>query len=203
MTEAVRRRPYSVLLLDEVEKAHPDVHEIFFQVFDKGMMKDSEGVDINFKDTIILLTSNVGTDLVMNMCKDPALRPDPDGLIKAIREPLMKVFPPALLGRLNIVPYYPISDEMMRSIIKLQLKRVGDRVLEGHKVPFSFDPKVEDTIVSRVTELDSGARAIDAIITRQMLPAVGKELLERLMAEKPVTKVHIGVKDSEFVYSFE
>ncbi|HYE63440.1 MAG TPA: type VI secretion system ATPase TssH [Phycisphaerales bacterium] len=203
MTEAVRRRPYSVLLLDEVEKAHADVHEIFFQVFDKGMMKDSEGVDINFKDTIILLTSNVGTDLVMNMCKDPALRPEPDGLVKAIREPLLKVFPPALLGRLNIVPYYPISDEMMRSIIKLQLKRVGDRVLEGHKVPFSYDPKVEDTIVSRVTELDSGARAIDAIITRQMLPAVGKELLERLMAEKPVNRVHIGVDKSEFVYSFE
>jgi type VI secretion system protein VasG len=203
MTEAVRRRPYSVLLLDEVEKAHADVHEVFFQVFDKGMMKDSEGVDINFKDTIILLTSNVGTDLVMNMCKDPALRPDPDGLVKAIREPLLKVFPPALLGRLNIVPYYPISDEMMRSIIKLQLGRVGQRVQEGHKVPFSYDPVVEDTIVSRVTELDSGARAIDAIITRQVLPAVGRELLERLMAEKPVTKVHIGVKDSEFVYSFE
>ena len=203
MTEAVRRRPYSVLLLDEVEKAHADVHEIFFQVFDKGMMKDSEGVDINFKDTIILLTSNVGTDLVMNMCKDPALKPDPEGLVKAIREPLLKVFPPALLGRLNIVPYYPISDEMMRAIIKLQLSRVGQRVQDGHKVPFSYDPKVEDTIVSRVTELDSGARAIDAIITRQMLPAVGKELLERLMSERPVNKVHIGVKDSEFVYSFE
>ncbi len=203
MTEAVRRRPYSVLLLDEVEKAHPDVHEVFFQVFDKGSMKDSEGLDINFKDTIILLTSNVGTDLVMSMCKDPALRPDPDGLVKAIREPLLKVFPPALLGRLNIVPYYPISDEMMRSIIKLQLGRVGQRVQEGHKVPFSFDPKVEDTIVSRVTELDSGARAIDAIITRQMLPTVGRELLERLMAEKPVNRVHIGVKDSEFEYSFE
>jgi type VI secretion system protein VasG len=203
MTEAVRRRPYSVLLLDEVEKAHPDVHEIFFQVFDKGMMKDSEGVDINFKDTIILLTSNVGTDLVMNMCKDPALRPDPEGLVKAIREPLLKVFPPALLGRLNIVPYYPISDEMMRSIIKLQLSRVAQRVQEGHKVPFSYDPAVEDTIVSRVTELDSGARAIDAIITRQVLPAVGRELLERLMSEQPVNRVHIGVKDSEFVYSFE
>jgi type VI secretion system protein VasG len=203
MTEAVRRRPYSVLLLDEVEKAHADVHEIFFQVFDKGMMKDSEGVDINFQNTIILLTSNVGTDLVMKMCKDPALRPDPEGLVKAIREPLLKVFPPALLGRLNIVPYYPISDEMMRAIIKLQLSRVGQRVMEGHKVPFSYDPAVEDVIVSRVTELDSGARAIDAIITRQMLPVVGRELLERLMEGRAVHKVHVGVKDSEFQYSFE
>ncbi len=203
MTEAVRRRPYSVLLLDEVEKAHADVHEIFFQVFDKGMMKDSEGVDINFQNSIILLTSNVGTDLVMKMCKDPALRPDPEGLVKAIREPLLKVFPPALLGRLNIVPYYPISDEMMRAIIKLQLSRVGQRVSEGHKVPFTYDPAVEDVIVSRVTELDSGARAIDAIITRQMLPVVGRELLERLMEGRPVHKVHVGVKDSEFQYSFE
>lgn len=203
MTEAVRRRPYSVLLLDEVEKAHADIHEVFFQVFDKGMMKDSEGVDIDFKNTIILLTSNVGTDLVMKMCKDPSLKPDPEGLVKAIREPLLKVFPPALLGRVNIVPYYPISDDMMRAIIKLQLKRVGQRVTEGHKVPFSFDAKVEDLIVSRVTELDSGARAIDAIITRQMLPSVGKELLERLMEAKPVHKVHVGVKDSQFEYSFE
>ncbi|MDX2132082.1 MAG: type VI secretion system ATPase TssH [Planctomycetota bacterium] len=203
MTEAVRRRPYSVLLLDEVEKAHADVHEIFFQVFDKGMMKDSEGVDINFQNTIILLTSNVGTDLVMKMCKDPSLRPDPEGLVKGIREPLLKVFPPALLGRLNIVPYYPISDEMMRAIITLQLSRVGQRVREGHKVPFSYDPAVEDLIVSRVTELDSGARAIDAIITRQMLPVVGRELLERLMEGRGVHKVHVGVKDSEFQYSFE
>ncbi len=203
MTEAVRRRPYSVLLLDEIEKAHSDVHEIFFQVFDKGMMKDSEGVDIDFKNTIILLTSNVGTDLIMKMCKDPTLKPDPAGLVAAIREPLLKVFPPALLGRVNIVPYYPISDEMMRSIITLQLARVGQRVTEGHKVPFSYDPKVSDLIVSRVTELDSGARAIDAIITRQMLPAIGKELLTRLMESKPVTKVHVGVKDSEFEYSFD
>lgn len=203
MTEAVRRRPYSVLLLDEVEKAHADVHEIFFQVFDKGMMKDSEGVDIDFKNTIILLTSNVGTDLVMKMCKDPTLKPDPQGLVAAIREPLLKVFPPALLGRVNIVPYYPISDEMMRSIITLQLARVGQRVMEGHKVPFTYDPKVSDLIVSRVTELDSGARAIDAIITRQMLPAIGKELLTRLMDAKPVNRVHVGVKESEFEYAFD
>ncbi len=203
MTEAVRRRPYSVLLLDEVEKAHPDVHEVFFQVFDKGIMKDSEGVDIDFKNTIILLTSNVGTDMVMKMCKDPALKPDPAGLVAAMRESLLKVFPPALLGRLAIVPYYPISDDMMRSIIKIQLSRIGDRVMEGHKVPFTYDPAVSELIVSRVTELDSGARAIDAIITRQMLPTIGRELLERLMDGRAIQKVHVGVKDSEFHYSFE
>ncbi len=203
MTEAVRRRPYSVLLLDEVEKAHADVHEVFFQVFDKGMMKDSEGVDIDFKNTIILLTSNVGTDMVMKLCKDPSLKPDPEGMVKALREPLLKVFPPALLGRVNIVPYYPISDEMMRAIIHLQLSRVGQRVREGHKVPFEYDKEVENLIVSRVTELDSGARAIDAIITRQMLPSIGREMLERLMEGRELKRVHVGVKDSEFVYSFE
>jgi len=203
LTEAVRRRPYSVVLLDEVEKAHPDVHEVFFQVFDKGSMKDSEGVDIDFKNTIVLLTSNAGTELIMSMCKDPALRPDSEGLTKSLREPLLKVFPPALLGRLNVIPYYPISDEMMRAIIHLQLKKVGQRITEGHKVPFTYDKEVENLIVSRCTELDSGARAIDAIITRQMLPAIGKELLERLMEDKTIAKVNVGVKDSEFTYAFE
>lgn len=203
MTEAVRRRPYSVLLLDEVEKAHADVHEIFFQVFDKGLMKDSEGLEIDFKNTIILLTSNVGTELVMKMCKDPILKPDPKELAVAMRDPLRKVFPDALLGRLAIVPYYPISDDMMRAIIKLQLSRVAQRVKEGHKIPFEYDQSVEDLVVSRVTEIDSGARAIDAIITRQMLPAIGKELLTRLMEGKEPKRVHVATANSEFVYSFE
>ncbi|MCC6425506.1 MAG: type VI secretion system ATPase TssH [Phycisphaerales bacterium] len=202
LTEAVRRRPYSIVLLDEVEKAHGDVHEIFFQVFDKGMMKDSEGVDIDFKNTIILLTSNAGTDLIMNMCKDPELKPEPEALQKALREPLLKVFPPALLGRINVVPYYPISDQMMRSIIGLQLSRVGKRVEEGHRVPFTYDNSVVETIVSRCTELESGARAIDAIITRQMLPRIGREILERMVEGKPITKVGVGVKDGEFAYEF-
>ncbi|MCG3123376.1 MAG: Protein ClpV1 [Phycisphaerales bacterium] len=202
LTEAVRRRPYSVVLLDEVEKAHADVHEIFFQVFDKGMMKDSEGVDIDFKNTIILLTSNAGTDLVVNMCKDPELKPDPEALQKALREPLLKVFPPALLGRINVVPYYPISDSMMRSIIALQLSRIARRVEEGHRVPFTYDPAVVETIVARCTELESGARAIDAIITRQMLPRIGREILERMVEGKPIEKVHVAVKDSEFEYAF-
>ena len=124
LTEAVRRRPYSVVLLDEVEKAHPDVHEIFFQVFDKGMMEDGEGRLINFKNTIILLTTNVGSDLIMNLCKDPELKPHADGIAKALRQPMLKVFPAALLGRLTVIPYYPLSDPMLKLIIRLQLGRI-------------------------------------------------------------------------------
>src|SRR5439155_9881137 len=139
LTEAVRRRPYSVVLLDEVEKAHPDVHEIFFQVFDKGQMEDGEGRLIDFKNTIILLTSNVGSDLIMNMCKDPDLMPEVEGLTKALREPLRQVFPAALLGRLVVVPYFPISDAMLKTIIKLQIGRIAKRVSETRKVPFTYD----------------------------------------------------------------
>src|SRR5688572_6474110 len=137
LTEAVRRRPYSIVLLDEVEKAHPDVHEIFFQVFDKGWMEDSDGRYIDFKNTVILLTSNVGTDRITALCKDPELRPDPEALARAVREPLLKVFPPALLGRLVVIPYYPLPDEILGDIIRLQLDRIARRIAEHHKVPFT------------------------------------------------------------------
>src|SRR3989441_1806711 len=142
LTEAVRRRPYSVVLLDRIEKAHPDVHEIFFQVFDKGHMEDGEGREIDFKNCVILLTSNVGSDLIMNMCKDPELAPQPEGITKALREPLLKTFPAALLGRLVVVPYYPIGDKMLQSIIKLQLKRIEKRLAHNHKIPFTYDEPV-------------------------------------------------------------
>ncbi|HET7773806.1 MAG TPA: type VI secretion system ATPase TssH, partial [Burkholderiaceae bacterium] len=148
LTEAVRRRPYSVVLLDEIEKAHHDVHEMFFQVFDKGWMEDSEGRYIDFKNTIILLTSNAGTDLIMNMCKDPELMPDPESISKALREPLLKVFPPAFLGRLVTIPYYPLSDTMLGEIVKLQLNRVKKRVEMNHKVPFNYDDSAVKLIVS-------------------------------------------------------
>ncbi|MBN2592655.1 MAG: type VI secretion system ATPase TssH [Sedimentisphaerales bacterium] len=203
LTEAVRRRPYSIVLLDEVEKAHRDVHEIFFQVFDKGRMEDAEGRLIDFKNTIILLTSNVGTDLIMEMFKDPKLRPDSEGICKALRKPLLKVFPAALLGRLVVVPYYPISDETMRLIIRLQLNRIGRRTRENHKIPFSFDDKVVELIASRCTELESGARMVDAILTNTLLPEISQELLTRLMEGKIAKRVHIGTKDSEFTYSFD
>ncbi len=203
LTEAVRRRPYSIVLLDEVEKAHKDVHEIFFQVFDKGMMEDGEGRSINFKNTIILLTSNVGTNLIMDMCKDPKLMPEPEGVCKALRKPLLDIFPAALLGRLVTVPYYPINDETLGLIIRLQLDRIGRRTKENHKIPFTYDDEVVGLIASRCTEVDSGARAVDAILTNTVLPEIGHELLTRLMDGKTAQRVHVGVKDSELNYAFE
>ncbi|HWG80620.1 MAG TPA: type VI secretion system ATPase TssH [Stellaceae bacterium] len=203
LTEAVRRKPYSVVLLDEVEKAHPDVHEIFFQVFDKGMMEDGEGRLIDFKNTLILLTSNVGTDLIVNMCKDPDLMPDPEGLAKALREPLLKVFPPALLGRIVTIPYYPLSDEVLANIIRLQLGRIEKRVKATHKIPFTFDDAVVKLIAERCTELESGGRMIDAILTNTVLPTISREFLARTMEGRPVDRVHISVAEGDFRYGFE
>jgi type VI secretion system protein VasG len=203
LTEAVRRRPYSIVLLDEVEKAHPDVHEIFFQVFDKGWMEDGEGRVIDFKNTLILLTTNAGTDLITSLCKDPELMPDAEGIAKALREPLLKVFPPALLGRLVTIPYYPLNDEMIGAIIRLQLGRIARRVAQSHKVPFTYDDDVVRLIASRCTELESGGRMIDAILTNSVLPAISGEFLTRLMDGKPVRRAHITVVNGEFGYAFD
>ena len=203
LTEAVRRRPYSVVLLDEVEKAHPDVHEIFFQVFDKGWMEDGEGRVIDFKNTLILLTTNAGTDLIMSMCADPDLMPDPEGIAKGLREPLLKVFPAALLGRLVVIPYYPLNDEMIAAIAKLQLGRIERRIAQNHKVPFSYDEDVVKLIAERCTELESGGRMIDAILTNSVLPQISGEFLTRMMEGKPVERVHVSVEGGEFSYGFE
>jgi type VI secretion system protein VasG len=203
LTEAVRRRPYSVVLLDEVEKAHPDVHEIFFQVFDKGMMEDGEGRMINFKNTIILLTTNVGSDLIMNLCKDPALKPDVDGIAKALRQPMLKVFPAALLGRLTVIPYYPLSNEILKSIIRLQLGRIKQRIAINHEAAFSYDDAVVDLIATRCTELESGGRMIDAILTQTLLPEISREFLTRLMNGEVVRAVRLGVKGNDFAFSYE
>ena len=203
LTEAVRRKPYSVVLLDEVEKAHPDVHEIFFQVFDKGWMEDGEGRVIDFKNTLILLTTNAGTDLIMNMCKDPELMPDPEGISKALREPLLKIFPAALLGRVVVIPYYPLSDEMIAMITRLQLGRIAKRIKQNHKVPFTFDDDVVKTIVGRCTELESGGRMIDAILTNSLLPSISQEILERMMAGRTVNRIHVTVSGSDFSYNFD
>jgi type VI secretion system protein VasG len=203
LTEAVRRRPYSVVLLDEVEKAHPDVHEIFFQVFDKGWMEDGEGRVIDFKNTLILLTSNVGSDLIMNMCKDPELLPDPEGIAKSLREPLLKVFPAALLGRVVTIPYYPLSDAMLGMIIRLQLGRIEKRIREHHKVPFTFGDEVVKLIASRCTELESGGRMVDAILTNTVLPEISNEFLVRMMDGKPVSRVNVSVVDGDFRYAFD
>ncbi|KVQ17129.1 type VI secretion system ATPase TssH [Burkholderia ubonensis] len=203
LTEAVRRRPYSVVLLDEVEKAHPDVHEIFFQVFDKGWMEDGEGRVIDFKNTLVLLTTNAGTDVITSLCKDPELVPDPDGIAKALREPLLKVFPPALLGRVVTVPYYPLSDEMLGAIIRLHLGRIEARVRGAYKIPFMYDDDVVKLIASRCTEVESGGRMIDAILTNTMLPRVSNEFLVRMMNGGAVTRVQVGACDGEFTYVFD
>lgn len=203
LTEAVRRRPYSVVLLDEVEKAHSDVHEIFFQVFDKGVMEDGEGRVIDFKNTLILLTSNVGTDLIMNMCQDPELMPDAEGLAKGLRDPLLKVFPPALLGRLVVIPYYPLSDEMIGEIARLQLGRIERRVVAHHGVPFTYDDEVIRLIASRCTELDSGGRMIDSILTNTVLPEISGEVLRRLLEGAEIQRIHVGVDGDGFTYAFD
>lgn len=203
LTEAVRRRPYSVVLLDEVEKAHPDVHEIFFQVFDKGWMEDAEGRYIDFRNTLILLTSNIGTEMIMNLCRDPELMPGPEGIARALREPLLKAFPAALLGRLVVIPYYPLSDEMLGNIIRLQLGRIQKRIAEQHKVPFHFDDSVVSLIASRCNELESGARVVDAILTNTMLPRISQQFLGRILEGKPVTQVGISVRDGDFSYAFD
>ena len=203
LTEAVRRRPYSVVLLDEVEKAHHDVHEIFFQVFDKGWMEDAEGRYIDFKNTIIILTSNAAQDVIVNMCKDPELMPSLEGLEKAMRGPLVKVFPDALLNRLLVVPFYPISKDVLHRIIKLNLSRVQKRVLENHKVPLDYDAAVPELIGQRCSELERGARMVDALITNTILPDISREVLTRLMEGHELKRIAIGVKDGNFAYSFE
>ena len=203
LTEAVRRKPYSVVLLDEVEKAHPDVHELFFQVFDKGWMEDGEGRSIDFRNTLILLTTNAGTDMIANLCKDPDLMPDPEGMAKAIREPLLKIFPPALLGRLVTIPYYPLSDEMLGKIVALQLNRIKKRIEARYKMPFNYDEDVVKLVVSRCTESESGGRMIDAILTNTMLPEISREFLTRTMQAVPIVGVKVGVADGEFSYSFD
>ena len=202
LTEAVRRKPYSVVLLDEVEKAHPDVHEIFFQVFDKGVMEDGEGRMIDFKNTLIILTTNVGSDLIMNMCKDPDLMPEPEGIATALRPALLKTFPAALLGRLVVIPYYPLSDTMLRAIIRLQLGRIEKRIRANYGIPFTYTDETVKLIASRCTELESGGRMIDAILTNNVLPSISQRFLESTADGKVLPRVHINAVDSEFVYEF-
>ncbi|QSL94729.1 type VI secretion system ATPase TssH [Ectopseudomonas toyotomiensis] len=202
LTEAVRRRPYSVVLLDEVEKAHPDVHEIFFQVFDKGVMEDGEGRLIDFKNTLILLTTNAGTEQVAQLCQDADNLPDPEGIARDLRQPLLEIFPPALLGRLVTIPYYPLSDAMLKAITRLQLGRIKKRIESTHKVPFDYDEAVVDLVVSRCTESESGGRQIDAILTNGMLPDMSREFLTRMMEGKPLAGVRVSVADNDLNYSF-
>src|SRR5581483_3087659 len=150
-----------------------------------------------------LLTSNAGSDLISSMCKDPELLPDPESLAKALREPLLKVFPPALLGRLVVIPYYPLTDTILASIVRLQLERIRRRVLTNHKVPFEYDDAAVKLVVSRCTEGESGGRMIDAILTNTILPRISQEFLTRMVEGKPISRVRIDVQDQDFAYSFD
>jgi len=194
LTEAVRRRPYSVVLLDEVEKAHPDVLELFFQVFDKGVMDDGEGRQIDFRNTIIILTTNAGTDTLAKLCADPETTPLADGLVKALKPELDKTFKPAFLGRLVIIPYFPIRDEALRRIILLKLGKVQRRIRETHGVDLVYDDALVQEVARRCTEVESGARNVDNILTNTLLPEVSRLLLERIAeGEKPAAiRVSIG-----------
>ena len=201
LTEAVRRKPYSVVLLDEVEKAHPDVMELFFQVFDKGVLEDGEGREIDFKNCIILLTSNIGTDTIMKLCADPDTIPEPDGLVEAIKPELVKAFKPALLGRMVTVPYYPISDGILRLIIRLQLGKIKNRISDNHGAQFSYDDSVIETVAKRCTDVDSGARNVYNILTGTLLPQMSGEVLSRMASGDGLKKVHVSVGEGEkFVY---
>ncbi|MBC7500229.1 MAG: type VI secretion system ATPase TssH [Herminiimonas sp.] len=202
LTEAVRRRPYSVVLLDEMEKAHPDVLELFFQVFDKGTMEDGEGISIDFKNTLILLTSNAAQDVITQACEN-GNRPDVSALIEQLRPALLKQFSPAFLGRLVLVPYYPLGDEQIRSIVDLKLAKLAQRFAENHNAEFTWDDQVTAMVTARCTEVDSGARNIDFILTQTVLPLLSSLVLERMSMLQPFTAIHMSVgRDDQFHYVF-
>ena len=202
LTEAVRRRPYSVVLLDEVEKAHPDVLELFFQVFDKGKMEDGEGREIDFKNTIIILTSNAGTDTIMKLTADPETMPSPAGLVKALKPELNKIFKPAFLGRLVIVPYFPVRDEALKLIVRLKLGKIQRRIQETHRIALTHDEALIEEVARRCTEVESGARNVDNILTNTLLPEISRQILGRLAERQKLGPIHVTIGDGgEFVYS--
>ena len=202
LTEAVRRRPYSVVLLDECEKAHPDVLELFYQVFDKGMMEDGEGREIDFKNTIIILTSNACTDLLMKLTADPETAPSPEGLAKAMKPELNKIFKPAFMGRLVTVPYFPLRDEAMKTIVTLKLRKIQRRIRENHKIELNYDPAVVAEVAKRCTEVESGARNVDNILTNTMLPDISRYLLSRMADRQKPSAIRVSVADNgAFAYA--
>ncbi|MDB5404534.1 MAG: ATPase [Rhodopila sp.] len=201
LTEAVRRRPYSVLLLDEMEKAHPGVQDVFFQVFDKGNMKDGEGRDIDFKNTVIVMTSNAGTDLITKLFADPDTAPDAAGLAEALRPELMKYFRPAFLGRVTLVPYFPLSDAIIRQIVDLQLARIRARVWDSYRATFVYNVSVAEAIAARCKESSSGARNIENILSRTLLPELSAQVLARLADGFLLSRVTVDT-DSAGAFSY-
>jgi type VI secretion system protein VasG len=202
LTEAVRRKPYSVVLLDEVEKAHSDVHELFFQVFDKGIMEDGSGRPINFKNTLILLTSNVGTEVIMDMAEKGETKPDVEDLSEAMKPYLTRVFPPALLGRIVTIPYFPLSNEVLGGITKLKLKAIVRRMKENHGATMIISDEVLAHIVGQCNDPDSGGRMVDNIITNTILPDLSREVLSRMVAQTPMKTVDVVMKDGKIGYDF-
>jgi len=204
LTEAVRRKPYSVVLLDEMEKAHPGVQDIFYQVFDKGTMKDGEGRDIDFRNTIVIMTSNAGTDLVMRLCSDPNNLPDVETLQKALFDELLKTFKPAFLGRLNVVPYFPLGDDVLRKIVELKLGKIARRVEENHHAAFNYSPELVEAVAARCTEVDTGARNVDHILSQTLLPEMSAEFLSHMGAGLAIRGVHVTVgEDGQFAFQIE
>jgi type VI secretion system protein VasG len=206
LTEAVRRNPYSVVLLDEVEKAHPDVMELFFQVFDKGVMDDAEGREIDFKNTIIILTSNVASSTMMQAClnKEPKDMPTPEQLEQAIRPHLMKVFKPAFLGRLKVIPYYPIADDVLVKIIELKLGKIARRIAENHKAELTYDEALVEAVLARCTEVDSGARNVDNILNGSLLPEVAESVLAKMAEGATISKIKVSAdKKGQFKYTIK
>ena len=202
LTEAVRRRPYSVVLLDEVEKAHPDVLELFYQVFDKGMMEDGEGRDIDFKNTIIILTTNAATDSMMKLCADPETTPTPEALVRAIKPELNKIFKPAFLGRMIVVPYFPIRAEAMKQIVVLKMNKIQRQMEENHRIKLTYDPVLLDTVAGRCTEVESGARNVDHILTNTLLPDLSRRLLTSMAEGQKPSSFHVGIGEGgAFSYS--
>jgi type VI secretion system protein VasG len=203
LTEAVRRRPYSVVLLDEVEKAHPDVLELFFQVFDKGRMEDGEGREIDFRNTIILLTSNAATETLMKLTADPETMPNTEGMVKALKPELDKVFKPAFLGRLMIVPYFPVRDEALKQIIRLKLGKIQRRLMETHKVALVYDDVLLNEVAARCTEVESGARNVDNILSNTMLPELSRQILTQLAGGESSNRVNVSVADGALTYAWD
>jgi type VI secretion system protein VasG len=201
LTEAVRRKPYSVVLLDEIEKAHPGVQDIFYQVFDKGMLKDGEGRDIDFKNTLIIMTSNAGTDTIMKLAEDPETMPEGDALNKLIHEDLLKAFKPAFLGRATLLPYMPLGEEVLEEISRIQLRKVASRIEDSYKVNCEFDQSVVSSIVSRCTEVDSGARNIQKIINQSLLPELSEYFLNAMVSEQDIEDMKISTEDGRFIFN--
>jgi type VI secretion system protein VasG len=203
LTEAVRRRPYSVVLLDEVEKAHPDVLELFFQVFDKGRMEDGEGREIDFKNTIIILTTNAGTETIMKLTADPETMPSQEGLVKALKPELDKTFKPAFLGRMVIIPYFPVRDEALKKIVRLKLGKIVRRLMESHRIELGYNEALVDEVAKRCTEVESGARNVDNILTNSLLPEISRRLLGELVEGRKPQTIAVGIaEDGEFNYTY-